>query len=210
MTIAQKLLALAAIKTALRDAINGKGGELDVDSAFAAYAAAVAALPDGGGATVEWVAGQKPDPLSHFIVRFSGTELPASTFANNVAAASLEFDTPNLTSIGNSVFQNWTSATSLVIPGSVTSIGSNCFFGWTSATYLVIPDSVTSIGAQAFVNWTSAQTVDVLREAPAAIPVNAFTNLPASAQIRVPSESVDAYKAAPGWSVHASKIVALP
>ena len=52
--------------------------------------------------------------------------------------------------IGNSVFENCSGLTSVVIPNSVTSIGERAFYNCSGLTSIVIPDGVTSIGDRAF------------------------------------------------------------
>lgn len=53
-------------------------------------------------------------------------------------------------SIGDSVFSNCDSLTSVTIPDSVTSIGDSAFFLCDNLTSITIPDSVTDIGNRAF------------------------------------------------------------
>ncbi len=69
MTVASKLQALAAIKAAQYDAIIAKGGTLSPGD-WSAYAAAIAALPSGGGA-------YNPDFPSPIFTFF-----PSDTFVN--------------------------------------------------------------------------------------------------------------------------------
>ena len=58
----------------------------------------------------------------------------------------------SVTSIGDSVFQDCRSLTSIDMPDSVTSIGNMTFYNCSSLTSVAIPDSVTSIGTYAFRN----------------------------------------------------------
>ena len=63
----------------------------------------------------------------------------------------VSYDIPNtVTSIGDWIFYNCTSLTSVTIPNSVTSIGRYAFENCTSLTSITIPNSVTSIGYTAF------------------------------------------------------------
>ena len=52
--------------------------------------------------------------------------------------------------IGDNVFKNYTTLTSVTIPNSVTSIGNSAFFGCTGLTRVDIVDGVKSIGYSAF------------------------------------------------------------
>ena len=66
-----------------------------------------------------------------------------------------------ITSIGNWVFEECSSLTSITIPDSVTSIGDGVFFGCSSLTSITIPDSVTSIGSSAFDGCSSLTSITV-------------------------------------------------
>ncbi|NLT95507.1 MAG: leucine-rich repeat protein [Clostridia bacterium] len=66
-----------------------------------------------------------------------------------------------VTSIGEYVFYNCTSLTSVTIPDSVTSIGSEAFSNCRRLTSVTIPGSVTSIGEKAFNECTSLASVSI-------------------------------------------------
>ena len=70
-------------------------------------------------------------------------------------------ETYQVTSIGNGVFRDCTSLTSVTIPSSVTSIGSTAFSGCSSLASVTIPNSVTSIGSSAFYGCSSLPSVTI-------------------------------------------------
>ena len=63
--------------------------------------------------------------------------------------------------IGDSVFSNCSSLTSISIPESVTYIGEDAFSGCSSLTSIVIPDSVTWICAWAFLGCSSLTSIEI-------------------------------------------------
>ena len=118
----------------------------------------------------------------------------------------------SVTSIGNYVFKGCTSLTSVTIPDSVTSIGVCAFLNCTSLTSVTIPDSVTWIRGWAFRDCTSLVSVYCKAITPPSGGSYMFSYYnsgykPIGCTIYVPTESVDAYKSASGWSDYASSIV---
>ena len=111
-----------------------------------------------------------------------------------------------LTSIGASAFQYCSSLTSINIPSGVTSIGESAFYNCSNLTSINIPSGVTSIGGGAFQNCTSLISVTVKAENPPTLGADAFDSTHSDLVIYVPSESVETYKLALGWSSYANKI----
>ena len=113
------------------------------------------------------------------------------------------------TSIGDSAFQQCSGITSIDIPNSVTSIGGAAFLNCFSLTSITIGNSVTSIGDAAFQSCYSLTSITCLATTPPTSGFSLFYNTN-NCPIYVPSGSVNAYKAASGWSNYASRIQAIP
>jgi hypothetical protein len=112
-----------------------------------------------------------------------------------------------VTSIGYSAFAYCSVLTSINLSTSLNSIGDNAFLGCSSLKSINLPDELGSIGDTAFSGCSNLATVTCLAKDPPTLGSSVFNNCPAGLQIRVPSESVDAYKAA--WSNYANKIEAI-
>ncbi|MBO7264266.1 MAG: leucine-rich repeat protein [Alistipes sp.] len=113
----------------------------------------------------------------------------------------------SVTTIGKSAFVNCESLTSVTIPDSVTTIGEWAFYDCRSLTSVTIGDSVTTIGYEAFCNCKSLTSVYCKATTPPAGNYNMFSYNASGRKIYVPTESVEAYKSASGWSDYASDIV---
>ena len=101
------------------------------------------------------------------------------------------------------------SLASITIPDGVTSIGSQTFNNCYSLASITIPDGVTSIRDNAFNNCYGVAFYDFSNHTsvPTLANTNAFTNISADCQIRVPASLVDEWKAATNWSTYANYIV---
>ena len=213
MSISSELLTLQNTKTAIRTAINNKGGSVGASDTFASYATAIDNLPSGGSGN--------PLMTSIDVSDFSGTTMsdgrsyitdviiPSGVttlngtfnFFTNITSVNI----PNtVTTIGNSTFNSCSALTSITIPSGVTSIGQNAFNSCSSLTSITIPSGVTSIGQNAFYNCSRLKYIICLATTPPTIGA-AFNNTN-NCPIYVPSASVDAYKAANNWSTYADRI----
>ena len=144
----------------------------------------------------------------------------------------------NVTNIGDRAFTHCYDLTGLTIGNSVTSIGASAFYICSGLTTVDIPDSVVSIGREAFsmcrgltavtigsgctnigtygqytytfYNCGNLNSVTIKAVTPPEIGTGAFAGIGSNYVIYVPSQSVDAYKAARGWGIYASHVQAIP
>ena len=113
-----------------------------------------------------------------------------------------------VTSIGVGAFKACDSLTSIDLPDNMQSISYELFISCSALQSIVIPDGVTSIDDRAFFGCDSLTSITVKATTPPsllgseAIPSN-VTN------IYVPTESVDAYRTASGWSEFKNNISAI-
>ena len=113
----------------------------------------------------------------------------------------------SVTSIGVCAFDCCISLTNINIPDSVTSIGNYAFRSCDGLTNITIPNSVTSIGDGAFAGCSSLTSVYCKAKTPPTLESSLFGENPLDPKIYVPTESVDAYKAAEGWKRYADNII---
>ena len=148
---------------------------------------------------------------------FSGCNLTSITIPDSVTSigngvlelcynlTSVTF--PNsITSIGDYTFYHCERLESVTIPDSVTSIGAGAFHSCSSLTSITIPDCITTIGSGAFYNCSSLTSVYCKAKTPPTSESSLFGENPSDSKIYVPTESVDAYKAAEGWKNYADNI----
>ena len=111
--------------------------------------------------------------------------------------------------ISNGAFSGCTSLTSLTIPNSVTHIDASAFRSCTSLGSITIPESVVYIGSYAFYGCTGLESITCLATTPPTLDGTSVFGSTNNCPIYVPSQSVNAYKAAEGWSSFASRIQAI-
>ena len=114
----------------------------------------------------------------------------------------------NLTSIGNSAFNDCNSLTSIEIPDSVTSIGTSAFYGCSNLTSIEIPEGVTSIGDEAFRNCSSLTSI-TLPSTLTSIGDNGFTYCSSLTSIEIP-EGVTSISTSAFWGCSGLTSITLP
>ena len=109
MSISSELLTLQNTKTAIRTAINNKGGSVGASDTFASYATAIDNLPSGGSGN--------PLLTSIDVSDFTGTTFDRA--ANYITSITI----PNgVTTIKSNAFNGYSNVKSIVLPNSVTTL----------------------------------------------------------------------------------------
>lgn len=110
-------------------------------------------------------------------------------------------------SVGTNVFNNCLTLEHVDIAAKAT-IGSYMFYNCQKLVNVSIPKEVTTIAASAFYGCSSVKVFDFSNHTsvPTLENVNAFSNIPADCEFRVPAALYDEWKAATNWSTYASQI----
>lgn len=142
--------------------------------------------------------------LSSVILNSSLTSIPRGLFYGCSGLTSVTIPS-GVTSIGNEAFRN-SGFIVLELPSGVTNIGDNVFTE-SDLISLTIPSSVTSIGVNLCYNCDDLIEVIMYPTVPPSLGQGAFGMTSPDLLIKVPSGSVEAYKAASGWSMYANYII---
>jgi hypothetical protein len=167
-------------------------------------------IQDGGLTRLDAYAFQKCSQLSNITIPNSVLTIGSSAFADCTALA--EIILPNgLRSFEGSTFSN-SGLVSVVIPPQVTQIYNGCFKNCKKLTRVVALGGITKIYSDAFNGCTALEEVDftACTSVPTLSNINAFSGVPDTCQIKVPSQLYESWKSATNWSTYASRIVAVP
>lgn len=146
--------------------------------------------------------------LRSIVVPGGVTSIGQSAFEHCTALESVVI--PNgVTSIGSNAFANCSTLRSMVIPDEIVSIGEGAFFRCYALQSAVIPESVTSIGSNAFNKCYALRLVRCLATTPPTVEKSTYSTFENIyiATFYVPDDSVEAYKAATGWSDYSDRIL---
>ena len=142
--------------------------------------------------------------LTSITISNSVTSIGTGAFGDCSSLTSITISN-SVTSIGELAFLGCSGITSIDIPNSVTSIGDNAFSFCSGMATCTIGSGVTSIGNSAFAFCTSLTSITIEATTPPTLGDSVFEDIN-NCPIYVPSQSVNAYKSASGWSYYASMI----
>ena len=160
------------------------------------------------------------------------TKINEYTFGNCSLLTDINISN-NITAIGIGAFNNCISLTNISIPSGITTISAYTFNGCSSLTNIefngkitqmmryavhdcksltsvTIPNSITNIDVGCFRGCSKLSSVTVLATTPPTLGTQVFDGNASDRKFYVPSESVEAYKAATSWSVYANYILPIP
>ena len=106
-------------------------------------------------------------------------------------------DFPSLTTIGESAFAN-SRLNTAYLNGSVTNVGEYAFFNCTNLQDLILGEKLTTIGKYAFSNCQISRLHNYAAK-PQPFTTGMFEGMSKYQLIRVPFNSLDAYRTADGW-----------
>ena len=151
------------------------------------------------------------------VMKLPGTEAQqfvsygSSVSGNVVIPATVEYNAEvyEVSGILEYAFVGCSDITSVTIEEGVTSVDNHAFLDCSSLTTVTLPFSIMDLGDQAFSN-TGLNTITIKATTPPTYGLSLFSDSEGLAHIYVPAASVEAYKAAEGWSAHADIIAAIP
>jgi hypothetical protein len=146
--------------------------------------------------------------LSSVAIPDSIVTISGNTFYNCFSLPSITIP-DSVTSILGMAFQGCYSLMNLTLPNGLANIANYTFCKCYRMSSIAIPGSVKSISSNAFENCYGVRYYDFTRSSsiPTLSYANAFNNISADCEIRVPAALADAWKAATNWATYADYIV---
>lgn len=114
-----------------------------------------------------------------------------------------------ITTFGQHTFRKCTSLTSVTLPEALLTLGQGAFRDCTNLTTVVLNDKLKTIVQEAFYNCTKLSNVTCPSLTPPTLGTYVFDNNAEGRIIKVPSASLESYKAATNWSQYASALQAM-
>ena len=189
-TIQSEIELLQNTKSELKYAIMEKGVFVNPTDTFSLYPTRIGQISMTPGTNGNLMASIIDKSVTSITIPNGTTRIRQELFIECADLASVNF--PNtLTEIANDAFHYCTSLTSITIPSSVTFIGYGAFASCTGLASITV-EAVSPPTLQPYSSSTT--TFDNTNDCP----------------IYVPTERVNVYKQANGWSKYASRIQAIP
>lgn len=137
-----------------------------------------------------------------------GAAVDWESIARGLCGQDVAYSIPDTVEVDTTISSGFAGRGNLMsidISTSKTTIANYCFRYNAQLEHVSIPDNITTINQQALANNPKLTSVVVNRTTPPTLGANVFNNS-TLATIYVPDASVEAYKAASGWSSYADRI----
>lgn len=139
-----------------------------------------------------------PASLNKYTIPEGVTSMRKDVFADCVALESISIP-QTVTTIGDGVFGRCTALKSITIPDSVTEIGDGTFIGCVGMTNVTVSKNVIAIGSSAFQSCSALTDVYCRARTPPTCGKWAFRDVNTTANLYVPTESVERYSTDNVW-----------
>lgn len=182
-------------------------GDTSAIAKIASMTATELTAQDLAGVTV-WALGYSYNNTIRSIAFPDGLTRITGNFDSDNNLASVTFPT-SLQSIGNRTFQGCKALTSVELNEGLTTLGYQIWRNCTSLRTVILPSTLTNSDNSNFNGCTALESIICKAVNPPRIYAAFWDGAPSAVNIYVPAESVDAYKAATGWSARADYIQAI-
>lgn len=194
-TIAENLTRLTTARTNIATAITGKGGTVATGAGFEDFPTAIGTIPTGGDDSFAKLVDRS---ITSAVIPSGVTKIGSYAFCGCGSLTSIDIPS-TVEIIGEYSCSSCTFLRTVAIPSGVTTIANYAFAYNASFTSIIIPSTVTSIGVRAFSN-DPLTSIKFLGSTPPTVSnANAWTGIPTSCVIQVPTGSLTAYTTASNY-----------